>query len=74
MSPRSEATDIKKAYYKLAQKYHPDKAPGNKSAEERFKLISNAYDILKDASQRSVYDRLREDAHNPAAYASRGSD
>ena len=50
--PRSKDTDIKKAYYKLAQKYHPDKAEGNKQFEEKFKAISAAYDILKDPDQR----------------------
>jgi molecular chaperone DnaJ len=54
--PRSKDTEIKKAYYKLAQKYHPDKAPGNKAYEEKFKCISAAYDVLKDESQRGVYD------------------
>ena len=48
--PRSKDSDIKKAYYKLAQKYHPDKAPGDKKAEEKFKQISAAYEVLKDES------------------------
>jgi len=63
--PRSKDTDIKKAYYKLAQKYHPDKAPGDKAAEEKFKTISAAYEVLKDESQRKLYDQMREAAHNP---------
>ena len=46
--PRSKDADIKKAYYKLAQKCHPDKAPGDKAAEERFKAINGAYEVLKD--------------------------
>ncbi len=50
MPPRSKDSDIKKAYYKLAQKYHPDKAPGDKKAEEKFKQISAAYEVLKDES------------------------
>ena len=48
--PRSKEVDIKKAYYKLAQIYHPDKAHGNKAFEEKFKSISAAYEVLKDES------------------------
>jgi len=48
--------DIKKAYRRLAKKYHPDKNPGNKEAEEKFKLISEAYAVLSDKSKRQEYD------------------
>ena len=52
--------EIKKAYRKLAQKYHPDANPGNKEAEERFKEISAAYDVVGDEAKRKQYDRVRE--------------
>ena len=50
--------DIKKQYRKLAVKFHPDKNPGNKQAEERFKDIGEAYEVLGDAVKRKKYDRL----------------
>ncbi|MDQ6744684.1 MAG: J domain-containing protein [Actinomycetota bacterium] len=49
--------EIKKAYRKLARQYHPDRNAGNKQAEERFKEISQAHDILSDADKRKAYDR-----------------
>jgi len=50
--------DIKKAYRKLAMQHHPDKNPGDKAAEHRFKELSEAYDILKDDQKRAAYDRF----------------
>src|SRR5437870_5819891 len=52
--------EIKKAYRKLAQQFHPDANPGNTDAEERFKEISSAYDVLGDEDKRASYDRVRE--------------
>ena len=50
--------EIKKAYRKLAQKFHPDKNPGDKSAEEKFKDINEAYQVLSDSDKKSQYDRF----------------
>jgi molecular chaperone DnaJ len=57
--PRTaSADDIRKAYRKLARKYHPDLNPGDKSAEERFKNVQEAYDILSDAKKKQMYDTV----------------
>ena len=56
--PRTATPDeIKKAYRKMAMKYHPDRNPGNKEAEEMFKLGSEAYEVLSDENKRAAYDR-----------------
>ncbi len=54
----ASADDIKKAFRKLARKYHPDVNPGDKKAEERFKEINEAYEVLSDADKRKKYDTL----------------
>jgi len=58
----ASADDIKKSYRKLAMKYHPDQNKGNPEAEETFKQITHAYDILKDDQKRAAYDRFGEAA------------
>jgi molecular chaperone DnaJ len=75
VSRTASADDIKKAYRKLARKYHPDINPGNKAAEERFKEISFAHDVLSDLEKRKLYDEFGEaglrpgfDAENTRAY------
>lgn len=55
---KASQEDIKKVYRKLAIKYHPDKNPGNKQAEDKFKEINEAYDVLGDAEKRKKYDEL----------------
>ncbi|WP_030506811.1 molecular chaperone DnaJ [Microbispora rosea] len=55
----ASAEEIKKAYRKLARKYHPDANPGNKETEEKFKEVSEAYDVLSDVKRRKEYDEAR---------------
>ncbi len=60
--PRSaDADTIKKAYRKLAQKLHPDKNPGNKQVETRFKAVNQAYDVLSDEKKRKLYDEFGDE-------------
>lgn len=61
--------DIKKAYRKLAMKYHPDRNPGDKASEEKFKEIQQAYAILSDEKKRRAYDQFGHAGVDPSQYA-----
>src|SRR5262245_36872804 len=68
-----EADGIKKSYRRLAIKYHPDKNPGDKSAEETLKELREAYEILSDPQKRAAYDQHGHAAFDPRARAGRAS-
>jgi len=58
VSRNTNEEEIKKAYRKVAMQYHPDRNPGDKEAEEKFKLASEAYEVLRDPQKRDIYDRF----------------
>jgi len=72
VSKSASQDDLKKAYRKLAMQHHPDRNPGDKKAEEKFKEISHAYDILSDEQKRAAYDRYGHDAFNQAGMGGAG--
>ena len=59
VSKNADANEIKKAYRKLARKYHPDMNQGDKTAEDKFKEVNEAYEVLSDPDKRKKYDQLR---------------
>ena len=62
VSKEASDPEIKKAYRKLAMKYHPDQNKGDKDAEKKFKEISASYEVLKDPQKRTAYDQFGHDA------------
>ncbi len=68
----ASADEIKKAYRRLAKRYHPDKTGGDKTKEKRFKKISNAYDMLSDPEKRSQYDAMRSGGPIPRGFGPEG--
>src|ERR1700716_2987999 len=58
VSKSADADELKRAYRKLAMQFHPDRNPGDQSAEHKFKDINEAYDVLKDDQKRAAYDRF----------------
>ncbi len=73
VSRGASADEIKKAYRKLAVKYHPDKNPGDKTAEEKFKEISEAYEVLKDEKKKAMYDQYGHAAFSGGAGTANGT-
>lgn len=69
VSKSASNEEIKKAYRQLALKYHPDRNPGNKEAEEQFKEISNAFQVLSDAEKRKLYDRFGPEGPSRAGFS-----
>ena len=72
VSKTASAEEIKRAYRKMAVQFHPDKNPGDASAEEKFKELGEAYDVLSDPEKRAAYDRFGHNAFAQGGGAARG--
>ena len=72
VSKTASAEEIKRAYRKMAVQFHPDKNPGDASAEEKFKELGEAYDVLSDSEKRAAYDRFGHNAFAQGGGAARG--
>ncbi|HEX6988314.1 MAG TPA: molecular chaperone DnaJ [Bacillota bacterium] len=68
----ASAEEIRRAYRRLARRYHPDANPGDAQAAERFKEVKEAYDVLSDAGKRAAYDRFGHAGVDPSAHAGAG--
>src|SRR5438270_12422515 len=68
----ADGDELKRAYRKLAMQYHPDRNPGDQSAEHRFKEINEAYDCLKDDQKRAAYDRFGHAAFEQGGMGGQG--
>src|SRR6202046_805992 len=67
VSKKTPLKEIRQAYRKLARKFHPDLNPGDKTSEEKFKQVQEAYDVLSDAKKRQMYDQFGFDAERRGA-------
>ena len=72
VSKNASEEEIKKAYRKIAMQYHPDRNPGNKSAEDKFKEAAEAYDVLSNSEKKAKYDRYGHAAFGPGTNAGQG--
>lgn len=73
VSRTASGTDIKKSYRKLAMKFHPDRNPGNKEAEEKFKSCTEAYEVLSDEKKKQIYDTYGYDGLKNSGYSGPGN-
>ena len=77
ISKDADKSTIKKAYRKMAMKYHPDKNPDDSEAEERFKAVNEAYQVLSDEKKRGIYDRYGKaglEGHGQGGFSAGGFD
>ena len=73
ISRNADAAAIKKAYRKLAKKYHPDTNQGNADAEKKFKEVTEAYDVLSDPKKKKLYDQFGQAAFDQSAQGAQGT-